>query len=367
MFQFIHKSLRKPTNRHRYFQTKVPREEKFDDVHISFSGAGHLLPYHLGVCSYILDQTSTTNTISSPKIEKSSLRNNIRIVSGSSSGAIAATLFTLLPDRIEEFTSRFIKQRGGGISLLNEMLQGLPDTDIGSSCKNNVQHHLHNHETLFIATTKCNDASLHLFPFSKEKFEKNTYLEKIDYVEKISQCIQASCTIPPTFHPMDILHWNQIPSMRSFFSSSDQPKSNLSYPESEGIEIDGVYYVDGGIASPCPIILNENITTSNDNNPNENDKTEIIIPVSPLSYSQLPPSSSNNESSTVIRISPEDPTFSFFLRDVSVGTSNKMYVRPSIQNIRAMGVSMGANASSEELQRWWQLGKNDARRILILD
>jgi hypothetical protein len=61
---------------------------------LSFSGAGHLLPYHLGVAASI-----KINECATP----------IHAVSaGSRSGAIAATLFVYFPhERIKDFADRF--------------------------------------------------------------------------------------------------------------------------------------------------------------------------------------------------------------------------------------------------------------------
>jgi len=60
---------------------------------LSFSGAGHLLPYHLGVTAAF-----KSNECATP----------IHAVSGSSSGAIAATLFVYFPhERIKEYADRF--------------------------------------------------------------------------------------------------------------------------------------------------------------------------------------------------------------------------------------------------------------------
>ena len=57
---------------------------------VAFSGAGHLLAYHLGVASTLL--TASTNT-PQPKLPP------LRAVSGSSSGAIAAAVLSCLPHR----------------------------------------------------------------------------------------------------------------------------------------------------------------------------------------------------------------------------------------------------------------------------
>ena len=68
---------------------------------VSFSGAGHLLPYHLGAIASIRNDEKL---ISKP----------ISAVSGSSSGAIAATLFVYFPtDQIKEFADRLYQMVGG--------------------------------------------------------------------------------------------------------------------------------------------------------------------------------------------------------------------------------------------------------------
>ena len=87
-------------------------------VTLSFSGAGHLLPYHLGVASS-LHRASTNGGKSSCIYDNTSTHKSqlphvpvslpapIKAVSGSSSGAVAATVLVRLPHRIEEYADAF--------------------------------------------------------------------------------------------------------------------------------------------------------------------------------------------------------------------------------------------------------------------
>ena len=73
---------------------------------LSFSGAGHLLPYHLGAAIALKED----------KISKS-----IVAVSGSSSGAVAATIFVNFANvhNIKDYAERFITDGGRACSIYN--------------------------------------------------------------------------------------------------------------------------------------------------------------------------------------------------------------------------------------------------------
>ena len=85
---------------------------------LRFSGCGHLLPYHLGVSLVLLEEESKV----AAKLKKTTSIGNIKAVSGSSAGAIAAVMHARLPDRIEEFAMKFISDRGHAFKLLTAML-----------------------------------------------------------------------------------------------------------------------------------------------------------------------------------------------------------------------------------------------------
>jgi predicted acylesterase/phospholipase RssA len=154
---------------------------------LSLSGGGHLLPYHLAVCETLLDAS---------KLEKIP---PIEAISGSSAGTIAATVSCRLPSHcLSEFAEKFIQQRGHGLKLLKEFL----------SPKNDREHL----PRLHVCTTRCSDGTAHVLS------EKD-----LDTREKLLTCVQASCTIPRSFHPMDVL----------------ESSGSLVYPDSDGILIDG--------------------------------------------------------------------------------------------------------------------------------
>jgi predicted acylesterase/phospholipase RssA len=150
---------------------------------------------------------------------------------------------------------------------------------------------------------------VHLFDADKLEHDKQT---------ELLECVRASCTIPRTFHPYDVLAGSQ-----------------LSYPDSDGILIRGEYHVDGGIAGPAPPVLN----CSN------------VIIVSPISGS-----------SKSHRISPTDTSFAIW-RELKCRGDLDFQVRPSIQNLKALRVASGFT-TSRELQTWYEQGINDANDFL---
>lgn len=247
-------------------------------VALSLSGGGHLLPYHLGVGQKIVEASKSG---SFPRIHS---------VSGSSAGAIAAVLITRAPSLITKYANRFIEERGNALATLESYLVNSIVTAASSR--------------LYICTTKCKDGSVHLF--DADELEHQELLE----------CVRASCTIPKTFHPYDVMVGEE-----------------LSYPDSDGIFIRGEYHVDGGIAGPAPPV------------PNCSD----VIVVSPIS------GFSNSH-----RISPKDVSFSIWREWKCRGD---FYVRPSIKNLKSLRVASGLT-TSKELQSWYEQGMNDATDFL---
>ena len=92
--------------------------------------------------------------------------------------------------------------------------------------------------------------------------------------DMILKTVRASCTIPLSFHPMNLFP--------SFWNDS------LHYLDEEGVCIDGTYYVDGGIASPAPTV------------PSLKSGSKSIV-ISPISYAGT---SSSNLDENTYRISP---------------------------------------------------------------
>lgn len=255
-------------------------------VALSLTGAGHLLPYHLAVCKLFLDAS---------KVQKFP---PIQAISGSSSGSIAAAVATQAPQRIPEFAQRFIKERGNGLTALEEFLSESDENCVESS------------PLLYICTTKCIDGSVHVFSASE-----------LNDKEEVLKCVRASCTIPRSFHPMDVL----------------ESSGSVAYPDSDGIEIRGEHYVDGGIAGPAPPV------------PDFHDGT--IIVVSPISGSPR---------EDAWRISPEDSSFTIW-RELKC--KGDFYVRPSVQNLRALRAGSGST-TSVEYQSWYDQGISDANKFL---
>jgi predicted acylesterase/phospholipase RssA len=306
----------------------------------------------------------------------------IHAVSGSSSGSIAATLFAYFShEQVQEYANKFIsdggramhhlkqlvidanasaearyyrnsqQQRGSSSSSCNACLADtqcsaeryLPDSAramshlremIVDANANNGDQPL----TLHIATTRCSDGSLHCFNFpsnlSSSSFDIHTLL----------QCLEASCKIPPHFHPVDVIQNNKWGS------------SSLTYPEEDGICINGIAYVDGGISAPAPPTPIDMI---------EGACRVIISPISgSLNSSHHEDVDEDGVSSAVlvVRISPSDNSWKLPLDIKCKGGFN---VYPSIQNFKAMQISAGL-ATPPILQEWYDRGFNDATKILLL-
>mmetsp|Transcript_32611 Transcript_32611/g.60274 ORF Transcript_32611/g.60274 Transcript_32611/m.60274 type:complete len:293 (+) Transcript_32611:179-1057(+) len=275
---------------------------------LSFSGAGHLLPYHLGVATALRANNNELIAMNKP----------VRAVSGSSSGAIAATLFVYFSnDRIKEYADRFISDGGRAMYHLEKMMD---ENKEGSAEYNN-------NTSLHIATTRCSNGSLHLFDFPP----KLSSMKPSDK-DHLVKCLEASCKIPQYFHPSDVL----LPS-RLWPSSS-----SLTYPEEDGVVIDGTAYVDGGISAPAP--------------PTHVDSMDGACRV------VISPIAGGNKESIVntIRISPKDDSWKFPL---DLQCKGGFAVHPSVQNIKAMQVSAGL-ASPSLLREWFERGVEDGTSML---
>lgn len=327
---------------------------------LSFSGAGHLLPYHLGASWSILQHISkqevqkrVANKIKrsndGPAPSLASLNNtptsqiSIQGVAGSSSGAIAAVVFSKMPHRIEEFAERFIQTRGKALETLASMLhEEETHWTVGNNNVDGSEHQNKNKvdisidqrmtkvpPSLYIATTRCKDGTPHLFRFSNNQMYST--ISSSWNTDIILKAVRASCTIPASFHPIDL-----IP---SFWNDS------LHYPNEEGICIDGVYCVDGGIAAPAPTV------------PLLKTESKSII-ISPISYAD----SSSKLDENTYRISPPDDSWRL-LPFRNINCRNQFLVKPSIQNIRSLRVASGAT-NSAELQEWYDRGVTDADTLI---
>ena len=291
---------------------------------LSFSGCGHLLPYHLGVSSVLLDEGSKRASKSNKKRHLP----RIKAVAGSSAGAIAAVLHTRLPHRIEEYASRFIAERGHALKTLTTMLHeeenslnasNHPSFTTITDGKREIPPSLH------IATTKCIDGSKHLFSFPGTMFSSISTTWTTD---KVLDAVKASCTIPQSFHPADIIFKRQ----------------NISYPDVDGIYIEGHHHVDGGIASPAP------------GTPRDKEEGACPIIISPISAGS--PSFFSRNGKVQRRISPTDDSCRL-LPISNLTCRGDFNVKPSLQNLRALRMASGL-VSSTELQGWYDRGVEDA-------
>lgn len=249
-----------------------------------------LLPYHLGVARVLRDASSSFP---------------VRAAAGSSSGAIAAALYTMAPSRLEEYCDQFLSADGGarGLTLIRTILSNESLTS---------QPHNNPATQLLICTTKSVDGSMKLFHFDPKSDLRHANL---------LPAIQASCTIPRSFHPFDV------------FS-----RGRLSYPD--GVDIDGELYCDGGISAPSPpAVIDGNFDASNH------------VVVSPLSGPR----------GRGLCIRPTDASFS--LPFTLTARCDSFKVRLSIQNLRAAFGSLGAT-SPDVLRAWYTQGEYDALSFL---
>ena len=116
-----------------------------------------------------------------------------------------------MPHQLEEYSNQFIQERGHAFRNLKQMI-------LRTEAETKSQ------AELFVCATKSNTGQPHLFQFAQHKGQEDNILK----------AIEASCRIPTSFHPFDIIF-----------------RSNPTY-EQEGILIEGDYYCDGGISAPLP-------------------------------------------------------------------------------------------------------------------
>jgi|AntRauTorckE5430_2_1112549.scaffolds.fasta_scaffold01390_8 predicted acylesterase/phospholipase RssA len=301
-------------------------------ITLKFSGCGHLLPYHLGVSSILLDQGS--KSISETATKKQLPR--IKAVSGSSAGAIAAVCFARMPHRVEEFAERFISERGHALQTLRTMLHQ-EENLLNSIDSEQFTSHVategkkHVPPSLHIATTKCVDGSHHLFHFSG-CVDKYSSISSAWTTDKILDAVKASCTIPQSFHPADMIFKSQ----------------SISYSDSEGVMIDGQGHVDGGIAAPAP------------RTPRDDLEGSYPIIISPISVGE--PFFNSSSQKIEKRISPRDDSWRL-LPISNLNCRGDFFIKPSVQNLRALRMASGL-VSSKELQGWYDRGIEDALRLV---
>ncbi|CAJ1952691.1 unnamed protein product [Cylindrotheca closterium] len=305
--------------------TSISRKSALPQWSLCFSGAGHLIVYHLGVAKELISQINSKG-----ESLKTSTLPQIHSVAGSSSGALAAAALGYFPDRIEEYADRFLQDRGHAFRHFQQMLidqetkrnvPGLSKSELTTQ-QNRIQP-----QWLGVATTECSTGALHMFEFDTSlPFHKGT--DHSSY-ERLLSAVQASCAIPQTFHPWDL--FSKYPS---------------TYPDDDGIEIDGSYFVDGGIAAPCPV-WHKNAEQQ------QTDANVILISPTSGSSSSAPP--------VLGSIRPSDSSFKFpLVGDLSPRGENGVFrIRPSVQNLRGFVASAGA-VHPQILHDFYQRGIEDA-------
>ena len=387
-------------------------------VTLSFSGAGHLLPYHLGVASSLHRAstnggggksnqdpagTGSTNKSQLPHVPVS-LPGTIRAVSGSSSGAVAATVLVRLPHRIEEYADAFLAEGGRAVAILKDMLhdeerrlvsvtsatasgegdgtasEGRSRVEVlspgqaahhttrrvggggggrilnpprktgGATTKSNAPPPLP--PSLHIATTRCDTGNLHLFDFRPVHAEFRTISASWTN-DELLQAVEASCRIPRSFHPADVLESPFLGGMLGAFGGGGGGSAS-TYPDEDGVCINGRWYVDGGIAAPAP--------------PTPLDRADgaIRVVISPISGGPLVEEAEGGDEMIrrgrrSHRISPPDE--SRRLLPFALRLRGGLSVFPSVQNLRALGISAGA-ASRNDLMRWYDAGREDGAKFL---
>lgn len=279
---------------------------------IAFSSAGHLLAYHLGFASVL------RRAIQQRKLPP------LSAVAGSSSGAIAAALLSQIPHRLDEYTQRFLQDRGRAFSNFQQMLQ--EEEEVPSEEEQEKQPTLA--ANLYVCVTKSEDGSPHLFEFPPPAAAENTKSPPAAHHDRLLKAIEASCRIPISFHPLDMF------------------QSAVTY-EKEGIEIDGSYYCDGGISGIFPPPTPMDLDTS---------KPAIRILVCPIALGGMTHGNQNNH---VIC-----PSLGASSRWSWLKTRDGVSIQPSFQNLQSLVVA-GGLASSDVLESWYNRGKNDANRFLL--
>lgn len=330
---------------------------------LSFSGAGHLLPYHLGVASALLEgggcrrrrrtARSESGGGTGGKVVKPFWRDGaVGAVAGSSSGAIAATVLALFPHRLDEYADRFLHDRGGAYRTLEEMMleEPLPTTRPTGGCGSGGSPMTGSADPascsgapplLVIAVTRCSDGAPHLLSFGpSEDGRTDGGRRRPAEAQQVLRAVRASCLIPRSFHPVDMI-----------------PSHSLSYPEDEGVRIGGVSYVDGGISAPSP-------PTPLDSHSHCRGRV-VVSPISGGGTGSVPRTAaprthagSDPPTIVVTQIRPAD--LSAALPFVLTARCGTFQIRPSVQNLRALVVAMGVTASPEVLRDWHDRGVEDA-------
>ena len=238
-------------------------------------------------------------------------------------------------------TRRVGGERGGRMT---------PQNIVGTKIKSNATPPLP--PSLHIATTRCDMGQLHLFDFRPVHAEFRTISASWTN-DELLQAVEASCRIPPSFHPADVLESPLLGGMLGAFGGFGGGSAS-TYPDEDGVCINGRWYVDGGIAAPAPPT------------PLDGADNAIRVVVSPISGGPLAEEAEDGDGDEMIRrrshrISPSDDTRR--LLPFALRLRGGLSVFPSVQNLRALGISAGA-ASREDLMRWYDAGREDGAKFL---
>ena len=172
---------------------------------LSFSGGGHLLVYHLGVLS---------------RLRAAGITDGVSCYAGSSGGAIAAVAAVCIAD-VDHFATEFAL-KGESRRGLEQMLPA--DSDVVR---------LTTGGRLGIAVTKCQTG-------------ESVLIRGFGSRESLLRAVQASCLIPPSFHPLEFFS----------FSEPRETACRSRFDDSEGVRLEGLEgaFVDGGLSANIPLV-----------------------------------------------------------------------------------------------------------------
>jgi len=238
-------------------------------VALSFSGGGLLLTYHLGMASYLLRPDGP-------------LRPRVTRFVGVSGGALAATACALLgPEALLGFAVRYACRGQAWSGLLNALQVGSPGLGVGQHADDHAARPQGNalgegsasrdshsrtsgahggadaaarlSDVLYIGATECSTGRAVLF----SRFGSN---------EQIARCLLASCAIPASAHPLDLLRSrNTYPDTSGVvvppaceWDGGPPPGAGAAAMPGAGGRLPwsphGVAYVDGGLSAAAPLL-----------------------------------------------------------------------------------------------------------------
>jgi predicted acylesterase/phospholipase RssA len=347
-------------------------------VTVAFSGAGHLLAYHLGVACQLrrhvqllseeepqqqLQPTQLPPTQQQPRQQRPW---QLVAVSGSSSGAIAAAVLSHLPRHLwEEYAHRFIQDRGYALRTFQEMRQEQELRDSANDKPSKIKNC-----GLHVCVTNSNDGTPHLLSFPNNSHHDNNHSQHADSL--LLRALEASCRIPVSFHPWDL------------FQKSSSP---VTY-RGEGMDIDGTFYVDGGLSGLFPPRIPIATATPLSSSSSSSSPGKVVVRqrrilVTPFEIiGPLPcSSSSSSQPKDLLRQQEQEPEVHVICPNSNTTgngilpsslsrffqTRDGVTLRPGLFNVQAMAVAsgvFGSSTSSNVLASWYQRGQDDAESFL---